>query len=225
MNASGNRHRWAVTLFAAVTADGVLARVEQVALAFCKARELGVAGSIRTKARSAGFARKIQRLHADPPVGCFRPCLDQGKALALRLEEAKVAITFKSAAIDRQQFKVEWLALPEGSDVTHRQAGIGQGHSHGLMQGFRRMATGPDLGDAALLVGTDADQLIPVGPTELPDESVHGADLQAGRAPACDGIGQVLPLTDQRFKWLTLAARTVEVDHGEADSVRRYSTQ
>src|SRR3546814_11286797 len=59
----------------------------------------------------------------------------------------------------------------------------------------------------------------------MPQVAVHRADLQAGRAAARNGVGQVLPLADQRLERLALAAGPVEVHQREAGSMDRYSSQ
>src|SRR3546814_4268811 len=46
--------------------------------------------------------------------------------------------------------------------------------------------------------------------------AVHRSNLQAGRAAARDGIGQVLTLADQRLERLALTAGPIEVHQREA---------
>src|SRR3546814_20887786 len=78
------------------------------------------------------------------------------------------------------------------------------------------MAARANLGDATLLVGADADHLVPVRPAQMPQVAVHRSNLQAGRAAARDGIGQVLTLADQRLERLALTAGPIDVHQRDA---------
>src|SRR3546814_7454391 len=80
------------------------------------------------------------------------------------------------ASVHRQQVEVERLRLPERAHVAHGNAGIRQRHAHGLVGRFGGVAARTNLGDASLLIGADADHLVPVRPSPMPQEAVRSAE-------------------------------------------------
>ena len=178
------------------TGDGRFVGIEHVALVGGESGQVGIGRAIVAKARAAGFAGKIQRLHVHPPDGGLRLGLDQCQPLSLWLEKAQVAVAFERAAVHGQQFQIEGLGLPEGGHLAHAHASLGQRHAHRLSAGLCGMTARPDLRHAALLVSPDADELIPIGPTQTAYELVHCTDFQGGGATQSYRVGQVLALAD-----------------------------
>src|SRR5574337_638974 len=98
--------------------------------------------------------------------------------------------------------------------VMDGHAGIGQRHAHGFLDGFRAW-TGADLRNPPLLVGPDADHLVPsvaLIPAQRAQELVHRTDLQFGGAEPRHRVWQVLALADDGLKWLAVPAGGVEID-------------